>query len=374
MAKADFYESLGVSRDADGTTLKKSYRKLAMQYHPDRNPDDATSEAKFKEINEAYEVLSDPDKRAAYDQYGHAAFQGGAGGAQQGGFSGGGFADIFEEMFNMAGGGKRKKGGGRGPDKRFNVQLSLDDAFQGKTINIKVPSLKACTKCNGSGAEDPKDISRCRTCNGAGKVRISQGFFTLEQTCPHCRGQGQTINRPCRTCNGQAVIEENQALSIKIPAGISDGNRIRVGEKGDTAPGVTQPGDLYIFVSILPHEIFERNGDDLLCSIPVSVVSATLGGEIEVPTIDGKLARIKIAEGTQSGQRFRLKGKGMKKLNDSQRGNMFVEAQIEIPVNLNQKQRDLLHEFEIEGQQQKQNPASSHFFSKVRDLWDNIAS
>ncbi|MEM7072714.1 MAG: molecular chaperone DnaJ [Pseudomonadota bacterium] len=372
MPKADPYQILGVSERADDQAIKNAYRKLAMKYHPDRNPDDARAEAKFKEVGEAYEILKDPDKRSAYDRYGHAAFEGGMGGAGggQGAAGFGSFSDLFEEMFNMGGG---DAGSSRGQHRQVNVQLSLEDVFKGRTVDLKIKRMDRCSACDGTGADSPDSIVKCGTCNGMGKVRMSQGFFTLEQTCPHCRGRGHTIRYACRTCHGQGVVEQKQSISVRIPPGVADGNRIRVAGKGDAGPAGAVPGDLYITVSVIEHEIFKRHGDHLTCELPVSVISAMLGGELQVPTIDGTMNRIKIHEGTQSGQQFRLRGKGMHKLNSSQRGDMYVHIQLETPVNLTQSQKTLLREFEQESERQQQMPTSQRFFTKVRELWKDLA-
>lgn len=385
MAKQDYYELLGVSKGADGDEIKKAYRKLAMKYHPDRNPDDKTAEQNFKDVNEAYEILKDDEKRAAYDRFGHAAFeQGGPGGP--GGFGGGfegfggGFADIFEEMFGGGGGGfggGRGPGGqeqsGRGSDLRFNMDISLEDAYTGKSTEIRVPSSVACDSCGGSGATKGSEPVNCTTCGGHGRVRSQQGFFTVERTCPSCHGQGKVIKDPCRNCSGTGRVHKEKTLSVNIPAGVEEGTRIRLSGEGEAGLRGAPAGDLYIFLSVKPHRIFQREGANIYVRVPVPMTTAALGGSVEVPAVDGSRARINIPTGTQSGQQFRLRGKGMSVLRSSSRGDMFVELSVETPVNLTKKQKELLEEFRAEGgDENKHCPETGGFFSKVKDLWEDL--
>lgn len=377
MAKADYYETLGVARGADAETIKKAYRKLAMQYHPDRNPGDKEAERKFKDVNEAYGVLRDDDKRAAYDRFGHAAFEGASGGGGRGGGPGFGagnfdFADIFDEMFGDFMG---ARGGGRstarGTDLRYNMEISLTEAFRGKQATIRVASTAACEVCNGSGAEKGTSPKTCPTCKGAGKVRASQGFFTIERTCPSCGGQGQTIEKPCRTCHGHGRVQKDKTLSVSIPAGVEDGTRIRLAGEGETGMRGAPSGDLYIFVSIKSHAIFEREGADTFARVPIPMLTATLGGTIEVPTVDGTMARVTIPAGTQPGHRFRLRSKGMSVLRSTQRGDMYIEAAVEVPVNLTKKQKEILQEFEGAGGRSSHSPQSESFFAKAKKLGED---
>ena len=334
MSKRDFYEILGVDRGADDQTIKKAFRKKAMEYHPDRNPDDAEAEKRFKEVNEAYEVLKDQQKRAAYDQLGHAAFEGGMGGPGQGGpgaggfefnFGGGGFADIFEEMFGEFTG---RRGGRqsqtRGQDLRFNLEISLEDAFKGKQTNIRVPSTVSCDDCSGSGAESGAKPVGCPTCHGRGRVRASQGFFTVERTCPQCNGTGEIIDNPCKTCSGQGRVAREKTLNVNIPAGVDDGTRIRLSGEGEAGLRGSPAGDLYIFVSIAPHDFFHRDGPNIYCSVPIPMVTAALGGAVEVPTVEGTRAKVNIPAGAQTGDQFRLRGKGMTVLRSRNRGDMYI--------------------------------------------------
>ena len=374
MAKTDYYELLGVDKGADEATLKKAYRKLAMQYHPDRNPGDKVAEAKFKELGEAYEVLKDAEKRAAYDRFGHAAFeQGMGGGAGQGPMD---FGDIFEEFFgDMMGGrrGQRRGRGGavRGSDLRYNLEISLEDAFNGKTTEITVPSAQICEVCTGTGAEPGSKPEVCGTCNGTGKVRASQGFFMVERTCHACGGRGQIITNPCKNCGGQGRVRREKTLQVKIPKGVEEGTRIRLSGEGEAGTKGGPSGDLYIFIAIKPHPFFKRDADMLYCQVPIRMADAALGGTMEVPTIAGTRARIKIPEGTQTGRQFRLKGKGMPELNGGFVGDMIVEAKIETPVNLTKRQKELLKEFEDEDKG-KSSPESEGFFSKVKEFWEDL--
>lgn len=376
MAKEDYYETLGVERNVDEKALKSAFRKLAMQYHPDRNPDSQDAESKFKEINEAYEVLKDPEKRAAYDRYGHAAFeQGGAGG---GGFGGGGgfsgFGDIFEEMFGDMMGGGRAQSSGRGADLRYNMEISLEDAFNGKKATIEVPTSVNCSSCDGSGSEGGKAPTACPSCHGRGKIRAQQGFFTIERTCPTCHGAGSVISDPCGTCGGTGRERKSKTLSVTVPAGVEDGTRIRLTGEGEAGLRGTPSGDLYIFLSVAPHRIFQREGANIFCMVPIPMTTAALGGEIEVPTVNGGRARIKIPEGTQGGNQFRLRGKGMSIMRSDARGDMFVEVSVETPVKLNSEQKDILRQFEAAGGGNVENhsPESQGFFAKVKDFFEDL--
>ncbi|MEA1649558.1 molecular chaperone DnaJ [Nitrospirillum sp. BR 11164] len=378
MAKQDYYELLGVAKTASADDLKKAYRKLAMQYHPDRNQGDKAAEQKFKEVSEAYEVLKDEQKRAAYDRFGHAAFENGGGraGAGAGGFDfGSGFADIFEEMFGDFMGGRRGggQGPGRGSDLRYNLEISLEDAFKGTSTNVRVPTSVACDVCNGTGAESGTQPVTCPTCNGAGKVRAQQGFFTIERTCPACSGAGRVIKDPCRNCGGHGRVRKEKTLQVNIPAGVEDGTRIRLSGEGEAGARGAPPGDLYIFLAIAPHALFMRDGANIQCRVPIPMTTAALGGTVEVPTIDGSRARVSIPPGTQSGHQFRLKGKGMSVLRSTQRGDMYVTALVETPVNLTKRQQELMREFEKAGEEKGgTHPESEGFFAKVKELWADL--
>lgn len=377
MAKADFYETLGVGKGADEKELKSAFRKLAMKYHPDKNPDDAESEKKFKEINEAYETLKDPDKRAAYDRYGHAAFeQGGPGGFGAGAAGAGAFSDIFEDIFgDMMGGGRQRRSSGgreRGADLRYNMEISLEESFHGKTAQIRVPTSITCDTCTGSGAKPGTQPSTCQTCSGSGRVRAAQGFFSVERTCPTCHGRGQTISDPCTKCGGQGRVTEERSLSVNIPAGIEDGTRIRLAGEGEAGVRGGPSGDLYIFLSVRPHEFFQRDGDSLYCTVPVSMTTASLGGQFDVVTLDGSKTRVKVPEGTQTGRQFRLRGKGMPVLRSSQSGDLYIQITIETPQNLNKRQRELLEEFR-EISSHDNNPQSTGFFSRMKDFFDTLS-
>jgi molecular chaperone DnaJ len=374
----DYYETLGVSRGCGPEDLKKAYRKLAMQHHPDRNPGDKKAEQKFKEINEAYDVLKDDQKRAAYDRFGHAAFQNGGNGRAHPGFefnfAQGGFADIFDEMFGEFMGGRRASGAaaGRGADLRYNLEITLDDAYNGKQATIRVPTLVLCDSCSGTGAESGSRPSTCGTCRGHGKVRAQQGFFTIERTCPTCHGQGQVIENPCRHCGGQGRQRRERTLNVNIPAGVEDGTRIRLAGEGEAGLRGAPPGDLYIFLSVAPHRFFQRDGADIHCRVPIPMTTAALGGNIEVPSIDGSRARVTVPAGTQSGHQFRLKGKGMTVLRAQTRGDMFIEAVVETPVNLTKRQQELLREFEKGANPKETSPESAGFFAKVKEFWDDL--
>ncbi len=372
MAKQDFYELLGVAKSADAEELKRAYRKLAMQYHPDRNAGDKSSEQKFKDISEAYDVLKDDQKRAAYDRFGHAAFENGSRGPGDMGFSGG-FADIFEEMFGAMGGGRRTQSGpSRGSDLRYNIEVSLEDAFRGKQTTIRVATFAHCDTCKGSGAEPGSRPVACRTCQGRGRVRRQQGFFTLEQTCPTCHGAGQTIEKPCRPCGGQGRVRREKTLSVNIPAGVEDGTRIRLSGEGEAGVHGAAPGDLYIFVSLSQHSIFQRDGANIFCRVPIPFTTAALGGSIEVPTVEGSRTKVTVPAGTQSGHQFRLRGKGMTVLHSPARGDMYIHAVIETPVNLTKRQQELLREFEKEGEHGKTNPESEGFFARVKEFFEDL--
>ncbi len=379
MAKRDYYEILGVSRTCSEKELKIAFRRLAKKYHPDANPDDPEAEQKFKEVAEAYEVLKDPQKRAAYDRFGHAAFEnGGSGGA--GPFGGGGFgpdfgatmSDIFEEMFGDFMGGRRGRSqASRGADLRYNLEITLSEAYFGKTATIKVPTAVVCEACEGTGASTGSRPRTCPTCHGHGTVRATSGFFTVERTCPSCHGQGQVISDPCETCGGAGRVARERTLQVKIPPGVEDGTRIRLAGEGEAGLRGGPAGDLYIFLSIRSHEFFQRDGADLFCRVPISMVTAALGGEIEVPTIEGKKARVAIPEGTQSGRQFRLKGLGMPVLNSSRKGDMYIQVDVETPVNLTPRQKELLREFEQEAEDNS--PQSEGFFAKARKFWESLS-
>ena len=372
MSKRDYYEVLGVSRTCGEAELKSAFRKLAMQHHPDRNPGNAECEHRFKEINEAYDVLKDGDKRAAYDRFGHAAFEhGGMGGGH--GFGADfahSFADIFDDLFGMGGGRRgRTQGRERGSDLRYNMEISLEEAYAGKTAQIRIPTSVICESCSGTGAKAGSKPKSCATCGGAGKVRHAQGFFTLERTCPACHGQGQVIENPCPSCAGAGRITRERTLSVNIPAGVEDGTRIRLAGEGEAGLRGGPAGDLYIFLSLAPHEFFQRDGADLHCRVPISMVTAALGGEFEVPSIDGSQVRVKVPGGTQVGRRFRLSGTGMPVLRSKQSGDMYVQVAVETPQNLTKRQRELLVEFEKLSSEHTQ-PESASFFSRVKDFLD----
>nr|MDL4810577.1 molecular chaperone DnaJ [Brucella abortus] len=376
--KIDYYEALGVTRTADDKTLKAAFRKLAMQYHPDRNPDDPEAERKFKEIGEAYETLKDPQKRAAYDRFGHAAFEnGGMGGGFGNGFGGaGGFADIFEDIFGeMMGGGRRRSNGGRerGADLRYNMEVTLEEAYAGKTAQIRVPTSITCDECSGSGAKPGSQPTTCTMCSGSGRVRAAQGFFSVERTCPGCNGRGQIIKDPCEKCHGQGRVTQERSLSVNIPTGIEDGTRIRLAGEGEAGLRGGPAGDLYIFLSVKPHEFFQRDGADLYCKVPISMTTAALGGQFEVSTLDGTQTRVKVPEGTQNGKQFRLKGKGMPVLRQSVTGDLYIQIDIETPQNLSKRQRELLEEFEKLSSQEN-SPKSAGFFSRMKEFLKESAN
>ncbi|HWP27406.1 MAG TPA: molecular chaperone DnaJ [Xanthobacteraceae bacterium] len=375
MGKRDYYEVLGVSRNASEADLKAAYRKLAMQHHPDRNPGDKACEQRFKEINEAYDVLKDAEKRAAYDRFGHAAFEPGM--AAHSGFGFGDdfastFSSIFDDLFGMGGRRSRSSGRERGADLRFNMEITLEEAFTGKTAEIRIPTSVTCEVCSGAGAKPGTRPRTCSTCGGHGKIRQTQGFFTLERTCPSCHGRGQVIDNPCNACGGSGRVTRERTLSVQIPAGVEDGTRIRLAGEGEAGLRGGPPGDLYIFLSISPHELFQRDGADLHCRVPISMVTAALGGEFEVPSIDGGKARVKVPPGTQSGRRFRLAGKGMPVLRSKQVGDLYVQVMVETPQNLTKRQRELLAEFERLSSKETQ-PEASGFFAKVKEFFGSGA-
>jgi len=374
MAKQDFYEILGVSKSASADELKTAYRKLAMKHHPDRNPGDKSAEQKFKEINEAYDVLRDDQKRAAYDRFGHAAFdQGGARGPGDFGFSGG-FADIFDEMFGefMGGGRRGQAGSSRGSDLRYNLEISLEESFRGKQTTIRVQTLATCDQCKGSGAEGGSRPIACPTCHGRGRIRAQQGFFTIERPCATCQGAGRVIENPCRSCGGQGRTRREKTLSVNIPAGVEDGTRIRLAGEGEAGIRGAPAGDLYIFITIAPHRIFQRDGANIFCRVPIPITTAALGGTIEVPTVDGSRARVTVPPGTQSGHQFRLRGKGMTVLRSPARGDMFIEAVVETPRNLTKRQQELLREFENAGESAATHPESEGFFARVKEFFEDL--
>ncbi len=384
MAK-DYYETLGVSRDASADELKKAFRKQAMQYHPDRNPGDAEAEKKFKELGEAYDTLKDEQKRAAYDRYGHDAFQGMGGGNAGGGAGPGGFdfsssfADIFEDLFGdfggrRGGGGGASSGAARGSDLRYNLEIALEDAYRGKQQNIKVTTAASCEDCGGSGAKKGTKPENCSACNGMGKTRVQQGFFTVERGCHTCQGTGKIIKNPCGGCAGTGKQRKEKSLAVSIPAGVEEGTRIRLSGEGEAGFRGGANGDLYIFISVKPHKLFKREGANLYCRVPIPFTEAALGGSVEVPTIEGGKVKVTIPEGTQNGHQFRLRGKGMSVLRSSARGDMYIEVMVETPVNLNKKQKEMLREFDKgnAGAKQSNSPESESFFSKVKEFWEDL--
>ena len=373
MAKRDYYEVLELARTAKDEEIKASFRKLAMIWHPDKNPGDTACEHRFKEINEAYDVLKDDQKRAAYDRFGHAAFEhGGAGTAA--GFGGdftSAFHDIFDDLFGM--GGRRGRGPGRerGADLRFNLEITLEDAYAGKTAQVKLPTSVTCEVCSGSGAKAGTQPVACRSCSGSGRIRHAQGFFTLERACPTCQGRGSVIEQPCTNCGGAGRMTRERTLELHVPAGVEDGTRIRLAGEGEAGLRGGTAGDLYIFLSLAPHPIFQREAADLHCRVPISMVTAALGGEFEVPTIDGGKSRVKVPEGTQTAKRFRLQNKGMTVLRSKARGDMYVQVAVETPQKLTKRQRELLKEFESQSSKETQ-PETSGFFTRVREFFDGL--
>ena len=389
MAKRDYYETLGVSKGADADAIKKAYRQKAKELHPDRNSDNPNAEAQFKEANEAYDVLKDAEKKAAYDRFGHAAFEGGMGGGggprrpQPGGPGGQGdfasaFSDVFEDLFGDFMGGQQARGGAaggrpraaRGSDLRYNMAVTLEEAFGGQHKTITVPTAVRCATCEGKGTEGASEPATCPTCAGMGKVRAQQGFFTVERTCPTCSGAGQIIKNPCHACGGVGRVEKERQLSVNVPAGVETGTRIRLSGEGEAGLRGGPTGDLYIFIEVRPHPIFERDGVNLYCTVPVSMIAAALGGEVEVPTIDGGRSRVKVPAGSQTGRQMRLRGKGMPALRGGASGDMMIELAIETPVNLTGRQKELLRDFErIDADN---NPQGASFLRKVKGFWDGM--
>ena len=383
MAKRDYYEVLGVARIArDAENLEKAYRKLAMQWHPDRNQGNAEAEAKFKELNEAYDVLKDAEKRAAYDRFGHAAFEqggpGGGGGFGGGGpFGGGGFEDIFEEMFGRFGGGGRgqRAAAGRGADLRTQVEVSLEEAFAGAKKTIRFATSVSCEACKGVGAEGgaASGVQTCGTCQGNGKIRAQQGFFLVERTCPTCGGAGRSIKNPCKICRGAGRVQRERSLNVSVPAGVDDGTRIRLTGEGEAGQRGAPAGDLYVDIAVRPHPIFQRDGANILVRVPLRMTQAALGGHVEVPSIDGGRSKVTIPAGTQTGDQFRLRGKGFSVLRSAARGDMYVQVMVETPQNLSPKQRELLEQFEAEAEKGgRTSPESEGFFTKVKEFWDGL--
>ncbi len=382
----DYYDVLGITKSASADEIKKAYRKLAMKYHPDQNKGNPDAEEKFKEINQAYDVLKDEQRRAAYDRFGTAAFDGSmgaSGGARSGaGFTGGGFgafSDIFEDMFgDMMGQGRGGgRASGRGSDLQYSMEMSLEDAFKGKETKISLSINQACETCKGTGAEGGKEPDKCTTCDGAGRIRQQQGFFTIERTCPSCNGMGKVIKDSCKACAGEGRVHKKKELKVKIPAGVEHGRRIRLSGQGEAGVRGSSPGDLYILVTIKPHKFFKRDGSNLYCRVPIPMTKAALGGDIEIPKIEGGKSKVKIPPGAQTGQQFRLKGQGMSVLNSEARGDAFIEIFVETPVNLDKKQQDLLQQLhESMGgsgkNATKNSPESSGFFTKMRDMWDDL--
>ena len=378
MAKRDYYEILGVPRGSDDAEVKKAYRRIAMKFHPDRNPGDKGAEEKFKEANEAYEVLSDPQKRAAYDQFGHAGVDPQAGGFGGGGFGGGGasfsdiFGDVFGDIFGASAGGRRA-GPQRGADLRYNLEIDLEDAVQGSTVKIRVPTLENCEECNGSGARRGSTPVTCTTCGGAGQIRMQQGFFSVQQTCPNCRGKGKSIKDPCGACYGRGRVEKQKTLSVKIPPGVDTGDRIRLAGEGEAGPDGGSAGDLYVQVAVRPHAIFQRDGKHLYTEVPISYADAALGGELEVPTLEGRV-KLRVPPETQTGKLFRLRGKGIKPVRGGTVGDLLCRVVVETPVNLTKKQRDLLAEFQasLSESNQKHSPKKTSWFEGVKSFFDEM--
>ena len=377
MSKRCYYDVLGVTRGARDSEIKAAFRRLAKGCHPDSCNGDPDAERRFKELNQAYEALKDPQRRAAYDRFGHAAFDTGLGRASGHGFGAdfsASMSAMFDDLFGEFMGQRRprqRSGRERGSDLRYNMEITLVEAYQGKTAQIRVPTSVTCDSCSGSGAKSGTSPTTCRTCNGVGKVRASQGFFTIERTCPTCQGRGETIDTPCPSCNGAGRVTRERTLSVTIPVGVEDGTRIRLAGEGEAGVRGGPPGDLYIFLSIKPHEFFQRDGADLFCRVPIAMTTAALGGQIEVPTIDGGRTRVKIPEGTESGKQFRLKAKGMPVLRSKQQGDLYIQVEVETPKNLSRKQRDLLKSFE-EASNPSTSPDSTGFFARVKDFFEGI--
>ena len=369
MSKRCFYEVLGIARSCSAEDVKAAYRKLAKEHHPDRNPDDHTAEHRFKEVSEAYEILKDADKRAAYDRFGHAAFENGGGGRGHGASDfASSFTDVFDDLFGeFMGGGKRGRRSNRGNDLRFDMQISLEEAYRGKAAEIRVPTAVICETCGGSGAEAGSKPETCTTCNGHGQVRASQGFFTIERTCPKCRGQGRVVRHPCKPCQGSGHVQKEKTLSVDIPPGVEEGTRIRLSGEGQAGLNGGPPGDLYIFLSVAQHPIFQRDGQHLHCFVPIGLATASLGGELEVPLLSGTQAKVAIPEGTQTGHQFRLRGKGMPALKGhGHHGDLFVEVRVETPTKLSKKQKELLRAFQAESEGCQ--PESESFFAKMKEF------
>lgn len=377
MSKRDYYEILGIAKDANEAAIKKAFKRLAMKHHPDRNQDNPDAEEKFKEAKEAYDILSDAQKRAAYDQYGHAGVDPSAGGGYGGGAGAGNFSDIFGDVFGDifggGGGGGSRNRAYRGSDLRYNMELSLEDAVAGTTVKIKIPTLVACKTCDGSGAKKGSSPVTCTTCGGTGQVRIQQGFFSVQQTCPHCHGQGKTISDPCGDCHGQGRIEERKTLSVKVPAGVDNGDRIRLSGEGEAGENGGPPGDLYVQMHVKPHPIFERQDSNLLCQVPISVTTAALGGELEVPTLNGRV-KLKIPSETQTGKMFRLKGKGVKPVRGGAVGDLMCKVVVETPVKLTAKQKELLKELDksMHDDNKNHNPQGSSWMDGVKKFFDDM--
>ncbi|MEM1187924.1 MAG: molecular chaperone DnaJ [Pseudomonadota bacterium] len=376
MSKRDYYEVLGVEKGADEKEVKKAYRRVAMKYHPDRNPDDADAEEKFKEASEAYEVLSDAEKRAAYDRFGHAGVEGQVGGG--GGFAGGSFADIFGDVFGdiFGGGGGRSRGGAqRGADLRYTLDISLEDAVRGTTVEIRVPTLVVCTSCDGSGARKGSGRTTCGTCGGVGQVRMQQGFFQVQQTCPTCHGRGYTIADPCPTCRGQGRVEKTKKLSVKVPPGVDTGDRIRLAGEGEAGAEGGPPGDLFVQMSVKQHPLFERDGKHLFCEVPITFADAALGGELEIPTLDGRV-KLKIPPETQTGKLFRLRGKGVQPVRGGGVGDLLCRAVVETPVNLSKQQKELLRELQdsLHEGGHGHSPRQRSWFEGVKSFFDDMKS
>ena len=374
MAKRDFYDVLGVGKNASPEELKSAYRKLAVKHHPDKNPGNKAAEDKFKEASEAYRILSDQEKKQNYDNFGHAAFEGSGGGRQGGGFGGADFSDIFEDFFGDFGGGQSSRGkrnsNNRGSDLRYDLSIALEEAYEGKKKDIKFSTTEKCNTCKGNGSKPGSSPDQCTVCGGNGKVRSNQGFFTVQQTCPQCAGSGEEITNPCNDCNGQGNKQSSKKISVTIPKGVDDGTRIRLAGKGEAGARGGASGDLYLFINIHSHELFKRSDENLFFEFPISIANAALGTTIEIPTIDGGRAKIKIPEGTQNGKQFRLKGKGMPYMRGSGNGDLYVQVNTEVPISLNKEQKELLEKFrKIENE--KSNPSIKKFFQKAKSFWKN---